>query len=94
MWRMKTVGDGRGKWSFRGGWRRPWLDGGDRSGRRLPRRMQAAVADGTTPSADGGGDSGRASAVDGVAHGGQRQPRWGGSGGRRLQWRTVADGGG
>ena len=62
-------GNDRDKWSFRGGWRRPWLDGGCRSGRRLPRRMETAVADGTAPSSDGG-DSGRAAAMDGVARGG------------------------
>ena len=91
---MNTVGDDCGKWSFRGGWRRPWLDGGGRCRRQLPRRMEAAMVDGTAPSSDGG-DSGRATAADGVARGGQRRPRRGGRGGRRLRRRkeaTVADG--
>ena len=62
----------------------------------LPRRMEAAVADGTAPSSVGG-DSGRAAAADGVARGGQRRPRRGGRCGQRLQRRmeaTMADGGG
>ena len=63
---MKAVGDGHGKW------RQPWrmtvpaADRGGRSGRRLPRRMEAAMADGAAPSVDES-DSDRAVAAHGAA---------------------------
>ena len=63
------MGDDRGKRSFGGGWRRPWLDGGGCSGQWLPQRMEAAVADGTALLSDGG-NSGRVASADGVACGG------------------------
>ena len=101
--RMKTVGNEHGKWSVRSRWRRPWLDGGNRSRRQLPRRMEAVVVDGTAPSADGG-DSGRAATADVVApvvveggQGGVAVVDDNSSGGRMRRWRMeamVADGGG
>ena len=98
--RMKTVGNEHGKWSFRSRWRRPWLDGGNRSRRQLPRRMEAVVVDGTAPSADGG-DSGRAATADVVApvvveggQGGVAVADGGSSSRRRRRWRMEADGGG
>ena len=100
--RMKTVGNEHGKWSVRSRWRRPWLDGGNRSRRQLPRRMEAVVVDGTAPSADGG-DSGRAAVADGAApvvgeggRDGVAVAEGGSRAGQRRRWWTeapVADGG-